>query len=83
MLGGGTLMPVHWGTFNLAIHNWTEPVERLMAAATTTDIAMVIPRPGQSTAPSNPPELVKWWPDVPWETAAESPVVSSGLAHNH
>jgi len=80
---GGLLLPVHWGTFNLAIHNWTEPVERLMAAATTTDIAMVIPRPGQSTAPSNPPELVKWWPDVPWETAAESPVVSSGLAHNH
>ena len=35
-LGGGTLLPVHWGTFNLALHPWHEPAETLHALALTT-----------------------------------------------
>ena len=30
MLGGGTLLPVHWGTFDLALHEWDEPAETLL-----------------------------------------------------
>lgn len=30
---GKTMVPVHWGTFNLAKHAWTEPVERILVAA--------------------------------------------------
>lgn len=33
MLGGGALMPVHWGTFNLALHAWYEPAETLVTLA--------------------------------------------------
>ena len=33
MLGGGTLLPVHWGTFNLALHAWDEPAETLVELA--------------------------------------------------
>ena len=29
-LKGGVLMPIHWARFNLSLHSWTEPVERLM-----------------------------------------------------
>ncbi|HET9517538.1 MAG TPA: MBL fold metallo-hydrolase, partial [Actinoplanes sp.] len=25
---GGLMVPVHWGTFNLALHDWAEPVDR-------------------------------------------------------
>ena len=32
LLGGGPLLPVHWGTFNLALHPWDEPAETLAAA---------------------------------------------------
>ena len=32
LLGGGALLPVHWGTFNLAIHAWDEPAETLLRA---------------------------------------------------
>ena len=31
MLGGGALLPVHWGTFDLALHPWDEPAETLLA----------------------------------------------------
>ncbi len=30
---GRTLLPVHWGTFNLAFHDWDEPIERTVAEA--------------------------------------------------
>ena len=33
LLGGGTFLPVHWGTFNLALHAWDEPAETLVKLA--------------------------------------------------
>jgi hypothetical protein len=30
MLGGGTFLPIHWGTFDLALHTWEEPAETLV-----------------------------------------------------
>jgi L-ascorbate metabolism protein UlaG (beta-lactamase superfamily) len=77
---GKLMLPVHWGTFNLALHAWTEPVERLLVAAQHASVNVVVPRPGESIDPSNPPPPAAWWPKVPWHTAAEHPVVSSGLA---
>lgn len=43
---GAPLVPVHWATFNLAFHDWSEPVERLLAAAEEAGVATVIPMPG-------------------------------------
>ena len=31
LLGGGAFLPVHWGTFSLAMHAWDEPAETLLA----------------------------------------------------
>lgn len=76
---GGVLIPVHWATFDLAMHSWTEPVERLLAAADAVDAKVAVPRPGQSVEPATPPPADRWWPDVPWQTAAQHPVRSSGL----
>ncbi|MCB2016197.1 MAG: MBL fold metallo-hydrolase, partial [Hydrogenophaga sp.] len=33
LLGGGVLLPVHWGTFSLAMHAWDQPAEVLHALA--------------------------------------------------
>ncbi len=63
------LMPVHWGTVNLSYHAWTEPAERLLAAAAESGTAVVIPRPGQMFEPASPPPPVRWWPVVSWERA--------------
>ena len=45
LLGGqGLLMPIHWGLFDLALHAWRQPIERLYAAAAGTPLWS--PRPG-------------------------------------
>ena len=33
LVGGKRMIPVHWGLLQLAHHSWTEPVERVLAAA--------------------------------------------------
>ena len=76
---GRVLLPVHWGLFSLAAHGWTEPIERVLAEAGRTGQAVVAPQPGQSVEPEAPPELVRWWPSLPWKTAAQDPIVSTKL----
>lgn len=60
-LRGELLLPIHWGKFNLSIHSWTEPIERLLAAATSAGVSVVAPLQGQSVKPTNPPGLTDWW----------------------
>ncbi len=83
LLRGGLLVPVHWGTFNLAVHSWVEPVERLIVAAEAGDVRLAVPRPGESVEPSaplpRPHALTRWWPQVPWQTVDQAPAFSSGL----
>lgn len=77
MLRGKLLFPIHWGQLNLALHGWTEPIERVLVAARGAGVSVVAPKPGQPVEPASPPQLVRWWPDLPWDTAETSPVVSS------
>jgi hypothetical protein len=72
-------LPVHWGTFDLALHSWVEPMERVLVAARQNEVTVVTPRPGQSIDALSPPPAQRWWPEVPWKTAEQAPVVSSGL----
>lgn len=75
-VGGGLLVPVHWATFDLAMHSWVEPVERLLVETERTGASVVVPMPGESIEPGAPPEAERWWPKLAWQTAEEHPVVS-------
>ena len=79
MVRGRVLLPIHWGLFNLAYHGWTEPIERILAAAAGAGATIVVPRPGQSIEPARPPPVERWWPDLPWKTAAEDPIVATRM----
>jgi L-ascorbate metabolism protein UlaG (beta-lactamase superfamily) len=57
----GVLLPVHWGTFNLAFHAWNEPPERAVAAAESAGVKIVVPRPGEFVEPLSPAPLERWW----------------------
>ena len=70
MVRGQLMMPIHWGTFNLSYHGWTEPAERVIVAAARTDTRIVIPKVGQMFEPASPPAVERWWPDVPWTKAS-------------
>lgn len=79
LVRGRVMMPVHWGLFGLAYHGWTEPAERTIAAAQKLGVQITVPRPGQSIEPEALPQLVRWWPQIPWQNAAQAPIVSSQL----
>jgi L-ascorbate metabolism protein UlaG (beta-lactamase superfamily) len=43
-----TMMPVHWGTFNLALHAWDQPIRHVMALAEQHDVHLLSPMMGQT-----------------------------------
>ncbi len=45
---GRTMMPVHWGTFNLALHPWDQPICRVQELAETEGIQLLSPLMGQT-----------------------------------
>ncbi|MEU6665179.1 MBL fold metallo-hydrolase [Streptomyces sp. NPDC046727] len=60
----GVLLPIHWGTFNLAPHPWAEPGEWTLAAADAVGQAVAVPVPGQPFEPAGVLPTRPWWRDV-------------------
>jgi hypothetical protein len=54
-------VPVHWGTFNLSTHAWTEPADRLWLEAKARDVHLAVPRPGERVDVADPPAVDGWW----------------------
>ncbi|QUQ64200.1 MBL fold metallo-hydrolase [Kutzneria sp. CA-103260] len=61
-LRGELLIPVHWGTFALAGHSWSEPIERLLAEASAHDVRVAVPRPGEPV--TDAPTTDRWWREI-------------------
>ncbi len=57
---GKVLLPIHWGTFNLAFHAWDEPAERVVVAA-REGTRLIMPRPGESVEPATARAMELWW----------------------
>ncbi len=61
-LGGGLMMPVHWGLFDLALHGWREPIERVVELAGQRGEALFSPEPGVPTEVVSGAEVRSgWW----------------------
>ncbi|WSN14787.1 MBL fold metallo-hydrolase [Micromonospora sp. NBC_01699] len=60
-LRGELLIPVHWATFNLAVHPWAEPIDRLWREAKARDVRLAVPRPGERVVVDAPPPVDGWW----------------------
>ncbi len=64
-LGGGPLLPIHWGTFDLATHRWDQPIETLVARGQEGGADVRTPRLGQPMEPAAAREPQEaWWRDV-------------------
>ena len=59
----GLLVPIHWATFRLAPHPWSEPVERMLTAAEREGVRVATPKPGQRVEPGDATlaTLGTWW----------------------
>ncbi|HYC30380.1 MAG TPA: MBL fold metallo-hydrolase, partial [Chitinophagaceae bacterium] len=58
-LKGKLMMPIHWGTFNLSLHAWKEPVEDLVKYAEENNVKLFLPKPGEPTEPAE--FNSNWW----------------------
>ncbi|RFC71182.1 MBL fold metallo-hydrolase [Streptomyces sp. AcE210] len=63
--GGGPMLPIHWGTFNLAPHPWSEPGEGTLAAGRRAGAKIALPCPGEPFEPTAETLPVQpWWRGV-------------------
>ena len=65
MLQGKMLLPVHWGTFDLALHTWDDPAEQLYSFAADSGAKLLLPRLGQALEPARAAQQEPWWREVP------------------
>ena len=63
-LRGKCMLPIHNGTFDLSIHPWYEPFERVYAAAETARVQLATPRMGQAVSLGRPPGVDLWWREL-------------------
>jgi L-ascorbate metabolism protein UlaG (beta-lactamase superfamily) len=61
LLGGGAFLPIHWGTFSLAMHAWDQPAEVLLQEGPKAGAQLLMPRLGEPVEPSHEWRLEPWW----------------------
>jgi len=79
LVRGDVLLPVHWGLWNLALHSWTEPAERVLMEVERRGARAYLPKPGESFEPAVLPAVERWWPELPWEGVDVHPINPTGL----
>ncbi len=63
-LRGKWLLPIHNGTFDLALHAWHEPFDRIVGLAAKRGVALTTPEMGQRVDLTRPHPGDKWWLEV-------------------
>jgi L-ascorbate metabolism protein UlaG (beta-lactamase superfamily) len=61
LLGGGAFLPVHWGTFSLALHDWDQPAETLLELGPKQGTQLLMPRLGEAVEPAHGELAAPWW----------------------
>ena len=70
-LDAQVLLPIHWATFNLGFHAWSEPAETLVREAALRGASIVTPRLGEpvelaiSPGPTPWSATTAWWRALP------------------
>ncbi len=61
-VNGKLMVPIHWGAFSLAPHDWRDPVERLLKEAERKNVEnIILPRLGESCVLGREYPKDRWW----------------------
>jgi len=58
------VMPVHWGKFALANHDWDEPIIKISKNATIENVPLITPMIGEKINLNEEYTVVEWWKNV-------------------
>ncbi len=64
-LRGRWLLPIHNGTFDLSIHGWQEPFERILELTSAAQVRLCTPQMGERVSIDSPHEGQNWWQPRP------------------
>ena len=64
-LRGRWLLPIHNGTFDLSIHGWQEPFERILALSQEARVHLCTPQMGERVSLDSPHAGQNWWQPAP------------------
>ncbi len=76
LLGCGAFLPVHWGTFSLAMHAWDQPAETLFTLGPKRGAQLLMPLLGAPIEPADATRLTPWWRAVDTPRGSEAATVS-------
>lgn len=63
-LKGKILQPMHWGTFDLALHAWYDPMIRVAKAADSLGIKLSTPIVGETITINENLVTERWWEKI-------------------
>jgi L-ascorbate metabolism protein UlaG (beta-lactamase superfamily) len=75
-LQGTAMVPIHNGTFDLALHDWYEPFNRVTKAAAENNVTILTPMFGQVVDVKSPGQYEQWWLKTVQTVEIEQPVLS-------
>jgi len=61
-VGAKLVMPIHWGSFRLAMHDWLDPITRASNSANEKGVALLTPKIGEGfVLNGETPQTAQWW----------------------
>lgn len=63
-LKGKIMQPMHWGTLNMGLHSWYDPIVRVSKAADSLGITLSTPIVGETITIDENLQTERWWETV-------------------
>jgi L-ascorbate metabolism protein UlaG (beta-lactamase superfamily) len=81
-LKGRWLLPIHNGTFDLAMHAWYEPFDRIVALAAARGVPVSTPQIGEAVSIQHVHSGQRWWLGVKTRSDIKSTPAGNPVAAN-
>lgn len=63
-LKGKRMMPIHNGTFSLALHSWKDPFDQISKLSEQHNVALLTPKMGEALTINGREETLSWWKSI-------------------